>query len=597
MGGRMKRFGLIGLIALLAICTAAPAFAWEFTMKGDWEWRYRYWTRTGQNDIFGQMDGTNVNLGINHLSVFPTAATTNRMSANFGVLAGQNNFGCDMSLTDNRGTIYPKIKVNKAISVESSVNLTSLGIWSDGDPYNFGGATGAAAGTYRNVGFYNSMYVPINDRPVASNVPNTFVTLQWLKASIHTPMLDFSLGYKTSAIGMGLWKHKDNRSSASFSVTAHYGPFKIGFSPYFGREQSAWSLGNATSRNTGPGSTQRQEDRRNYFQAVMGEIHYGNGPLELQLVSDSYRQPSAPAVPVGTVANRFRGAALTVSAPSDDILRYRIALAAKYNNGGVFFNGEADWFNRWRSGRGTGNPATGLVNVNEDDAAWLYGAEIGALCGPSKITFNYVRATGDDPSTRNTSEDAATAEQGLSGPYMKQWGYLMYYMYGTGDGWDASGNGQPTNFHHVGGRLDYAVAANLNLSFVFSQAWRDQASSYRLGGNYAIQGQVWTNADILNAQNGVNVGQAVPGSARDIGWEADFGVNWKILEGLTWNSTFAYWKPGNWWAYAFPNTANIYRALGGATVIGNANQAIATYNLGRDIDALFAIETNMLISF
>ena len=45
------------------------------------------------------------------------------------------------------------------------------------------------------------------------------------------------------------------------------------------------------------------------------------------------------------------------------------------------------------------------------------------------------------------------------------------------------------------------------------------------------------------------------------------------------------------------NTANIYRALGGATVIGNANQAIATYNLGRDIDALFAVETNMLISF
>ena len=63
----MKRFGLIGLIALLAICAAAPAFAWEFSMKGDWEWRYRYWTRTGQNDIFGQMDGTNVNLGINHL--------------------------------------------------------------------------------------------------------------------------------------------------------------------------------------------------------------------------------------------------------------------------------------------------------------------------------------------------------------------------------------------------------------------------------------------------------------------------------------------------------------------------------------------------
>ena len=72
MGGRMKRFGLIGLIALLAICAAAPAFAWEFSMKGDWEWRYRYWTRTGQNDIFGEMDATNVNLGLNHLYLWPT---------------------------------------------------------------------------------------------------------------------------------------------------------------------------------------------------------------------------------------------------------------------------------------------------------------------------------------------------------------------------------------------------------------------------------------------------------------------------------------------------------------------------------------------
>ena len=602
MGGKMKRFGIIGLIAFLAVCATAPAFAWEYSMKGDWEWRYRYWTRTGQNDIFGEMNATQVNLGINHLAVFPTAATTNRIAGNFGVLAGQNNYGCDMSMTDNRATIFPKIKVNKAISVEGSVNLTSLGIWSDGDPYNFGGAAAATYGLARNVGFYNSMYVPIQDRPVASNVPNTFVTLQWLKASIHTPMLDFSLGYKTSAIGMGLWKHADNRSSASFSVTAHYGPFKIGFCPYFGRDLSAWALSqtaaNSTSRNTGAGSPQRQEDRRDYFKALMGEIVYRNGPMELQLVSDSYHQPSAPAVPLGLVANRFRGAPLAVEAPSDDVLRYRIALAAKYNNGRFFLNGEADWFNRWRAGRGTGNPATGRVNANEDDQAWLYGLELGALCGPSKVTFNYVRATGDDPSTRNTSEDAAVAEQGLSAPYMKPWGYLMYYMYGTGDGWDASGNGQPTNFHHVGGRLDYAIAANLNTFVVFSQAWRDQPSSYRLGGDYAIQAQIWTNNDILNAQNGIaNTGQAVPGSARDIGWELDFGHDWKLLEGLTWSTTFAVWKPGNWWAYAYPNTANIYRATGGATVIGNVNQARATYNLGRDIDPLFAAETKLLINF
>jgi hypothetical protein len=623
MGGKMKRFVIIGLIAFLAVCATAPAFAWEYSMKGDWEWRYRYWTRTGQNDIFGEMNATQVNLGLNHLYLWPTAATTNRMSSTFGVLAGQNNYGCDMSMTDNRATIFPKIKVNKAISVEASVNLTSLGIWSDGDPYNINPTT-ATNGAYRNTGFYNSMYVPINDRPVASNVPNTFVTLQWLKASIITPMLNFSLGYKTSAIGMGLWKHKDNRSSASFSVTANYGPFHIGFSPYFGREQSAWSMGSATSRNTADTSKQRQEDRRDYFQAVMGEIVYRNGPLELQLVSDSYHQPSAPATTNNstgtTVAAPFRGGEIIAGLPSDDVLRYRIAMAAKYNNGKFFFNGEADWFNRWRAGRGTANGASAngaptayaaptLVNQNEDDSAWLYGAEIGALCGPSKVTFNYVRATGDDTSTRNTSEDAAIAEQSISAPYMKPWGYLMYYMYGTGDGWDAAGNGQPTNFHHVGGRFDYALAANLNTFVLFSKAWRDQASAYTLGGDYRVGGRPFTNNDIAAAKGmGPNAAAghirvAVPESANDIGWELDFGHDWKILEGLTWSTTFALWKPGNWWAHAFPNTAFIYRQLNGGSIPASTDTAPnnqgtnAVYNIGRDIDPLFAAETKLLINF
>ncbi len=34
------------LLAALLVCVAgmaAPAFAWEFAMKGDLEWRYRYW--------------------------------------------------------------------------------------------------------------------------------------------------------------------------------------------------------------------------------------------------------------------------------------------------------------------------------------------------------------------------------------------------------------------------------------------------------------------------------------------------------------------------------------------------------------------------
>jgi hypothetical protein len=572
---------------------ATQAAAWEFSMKGDWEWRYRYWTRTGNSDIFGRMDDTHVNLGINHLVVFPTGATTNRInSGNFGggVLAGENNYGADMSLNDNRMTIFPKIKVNPAISVEASMNLTSLGIWSNGRPYEEGVP----------YGWVNDLYVPINDRPVAIHVPNTFVTVQWLKASIRTPMLDFSLGYKTSAIGMGLWKHKCNRASASFSVSTHYGPFKIGFSPYFARERSAWD----TTRITGAGSTRRKDDRRDYFRAIMGEIVYRSGPMEIQLVSDSYHQPNSSRVTA-------RGAGLPdpFSRPDEDILRYRIALAMKYFDGRVFFNGEADWFNRWRSGRGSADPATNVPPFRDregrDNDGWLYGVEFGALGGPSKVTLNYVRATGDDPATRKTSDDAADSESGITSCYMKPWGYLMYYMYGAGDGWDAAGYGQPTNFHHAGVRIDYAVASNLNVNLVYSRAWRDQPNAYRLGGDYRIRASAFTNDDIRTAQ-GINPdpqarypGHAVPDHARDIGWEADLGVDWKLLEGLTWSTTFAYWKPGNWWSYAYPNTAHLYYI--GTAPNNNTNdadgEARATFGLGREIDGLFSVETKLLINF
>ena len=68
---------------------------------------------------------------------------------------------------------------------------------------------------------------------MAVDVPNTYVTLQWLKTSIKTPMLDFSIGYKAAKIGMGLWKHECNRASASFSVSAQLWALQVRPLPVF----------------------------------------------------------------------------------------------------------------------------------------------------------------------------------------------------------------------------------------------------------------------------------------------------------------------------------------------------------------------------
>ena len=613
----MKRFVLIGLAILVIASLTAPVFAWEFSMKGETEYRYRYWTRTGNNDIFGSMGGT-VDLGLNHLQTFPTTAQTTRgggqpfgSTAFFGVLAGQNNFGSDMQLNDYRMTLYPKFVVNPAIEVTAGVNLTSLGVWSDGQPLmgsGFGVGTSGGLGSARSPGFVNSLYVPNQDEAIGANVPATYVTLQWLKTSIKTPMLDFSIGYKATKLGMGLWKHEFNRPSASFDVSAVYGPFRFGFAPYFGRNQSSWALGtaaggafgagtNPTSRIEGAGAAQRQTDRRNYFKAFVGYMEYSNGPLYVVLASDSYVQPSAPAV-------LARGAALPAAPtnPGTETIRYRPTVAMKYFNGRYFFNAELDWFTRWQSGRGAGSTLPtdpNLVSQKQDNDAFLYGLETGFLCGPAKVTANYVVATGDDPSIRHTTDDAAASEAGLNAGYIKDWGYLMYYMYGTGDGWDAAGNGQPTNFHHLGGRLDYAVASNLNLFAVYAYAWRDNPTAYRLGGDYRIGAQQWTNEDIRLSQLGTFRGHTVPDSARDIGWEVDLGINWKLLENLTWDTTLAYWKPGTWWAYAYPNTAELNRLGYTPSAVANSafGEASATQQLGREIDALFSVETRLLVSF
>ena len=379
--------------------------------------------------------------------------------------------------------------------------------------------------------------------------------------------------------------------------------------PHFARSQTGWGVG-GTARNEGAGSYQRQEQRRNYFLALEGYVTYRSGDLDMGIMSDSYVQQHANRVNARLAS--LTGASVTTRPDQDDV-RYRVDTYAKYFNGRFFMNGEFAWFTRWRGGRGSADPSSGAtaanlrVGTDQDANAFLYALDTGFVCGPSKLTLNYVRATGQDPSTRLDNEDAAPAEQGASACFMKDWGLLMYYMYGTGSGWDAAGDGQPTDFVHVGTRYDYAVASNLNLFAIGSYAWRDNPSAWTLGGDWRGAARPFTNTDIAAAKGLAwatpYFGQTpIPNSAADIGWEVDAGFSWKLLENLVWKSTFAYWQPGTWWSYAYPNTANIYRLAGGtvpgaAGTLAGADQQDAIAGVGRTINPLFAVESNLLINF
>ena len=215
-------------------------------------------------------------------------------------------------------TVYPKIKVNPAVDIDASVNLTSLGdslerlaiccrkpehawfpVWrpdrsrgyfspSPGDPgvcEEFVRAHSRLAGQYQRAKH-------ICDLAVAQD-------------GHQTPWMYLSIGYKKSSFGMGLWKHGCNRSSASFSMTANYGPFKINFAPYFARERSTWAV--STGRNEGHGSAQRHDDRRNWFLAAFGRVTYHNGPFVIDFMSSLPAERIMYADPKGSGDQLFLG--------------------------------------------------------------------------------------------------------------------------------------------------------------------------------------------------------------------------------------------------------------------------------------------------
>jgi len=582
-------FGLI--IAVSFIAHTSMALSWQFSMKGENEIRYRYWGRTGNNDIFGSMD-SNVYLGVNHLVTHPSPSRDNFPSTSFGVLAGENRFGSDMNFNDMRVTFIPKVVVNPAIELEGSINLTSLGIHSGGRPYD----------SYGTPGEINSLYVPVSNRPSATDVPNTIVTVQWWRMRFEMPIGTFILGYRPVPLGMGLWKGVCQRSSTAFALRINYGPLSVLMGPYLGRTFTNW---NQVSRNSGTTATYRKDDDRDYARGYHFDVFYRQGPLAVDFAHTGYRDDSSQNVDQRALATGVPANLTPIGTPAADRRVDETTLAVKYNNGRYFFNAEANYFYHWRSGFGSTELRGGAryQRTDADVRSWLYGAETGFMAGPAKMTLSYVRSTGDDPNTRKDDEDTGRGTGGVNNCYIKYWGLLMYDMYGTGTDWNGAGRGQPTNLHHLGGRLDYAVAANLNLFAANSWAWRDQANAFVLGGNYSHTVARFSNDTIARQQGLPGFGapvlglQAVPDHASDIGWEVDFGWNWRILENLTWNSVLAFWQTGSWWSYAYPNTAEIYRRNAGTVPQAPPDQAGATAGLSRNIDPLVAFESSLIVEF
>jgi hypothetical protein len=428
--------------------------------------------------------------------------------------------------------------------------------------------------------------VPINNRMAGANVPNMFVTTDWWKISIKLPIMDLSLGTKTSGVGMGIWKNKCQRASTSFGMKVKYGPLTFSSSPYIARADSDWDTGDY--RDSADGNPPyRKDNNRDYLRGIAVGVTYKCGPLELGVDKDGHVTDESPRVLERNAAGQQTATSGSGSTPNRWV--HDTDFWLKYANGRFFLNAELAWF--WQYASGASAPAG---TQNKDQDAMIYGVEMGTLFGPTKFTLSYIRATGDNPWTRETTEDALHGDAGISSCYVKNWAYLMEYIYGTGSGFDAEGQGQPSNYHHLGARVDYAVAANLNVFGTWVYGWRDQPQAYFFGGDGANGLAVFDNDNAFAGQ------QSVPDSAREVGWELDLGFDWKLLENFTWHTIFAYWQPGIFWGYAAPNTVQVIATAGTTnlpSVAGEYYAAGARVNPTRDIDPLFGIQSTFSIHF
>ena len=156
-----------------------------------------------------------------------------------------------------------------------------------------------------------------------------------------------------------------------------------------------------------------------------------------------------------------------------------------------------------------------------------------------------------------------------------------WYQYGAGlMAINGNGEGHMTDSNSFGARLDYAVAANLNVYGTFfyadrvSGGWPWGILTLQADGNgtgrVILLGQSQTPGEglsaLLNApQNqGPNFAPNIPDNS--LGWEINVGADWKLLEGLTLRMRGAYWNVGNWFKFAcidkgVANTWNVPLAL------------------------------------
>lgn len=519
-----KTLSVLAVVTGLAIVLAvSPASAWEFNMQGSFGWELEFLGQNGGSGFFGPYD-VDAGSGV--------AGTVVGQFAPYNLWHGQPSWRMVSASDSSWQTQYMssnmELRMNKALRVRG---LYYIGEWTPSPATSPEGFQQDARGNLPASEYLNQRYPGIQQ----SFSPGYWNTL-WLSAQL--PWGEMSIGKRPSTFGMGLgWNGNFTRSSESCSLYAPYGPFRFGLSFY-------------PSRRIFTDGSYYQEDydknnTRMYDAAFT--MTYRCGPIDFGFLSN--------------VVQGHRGGEGRIESPADRITgSYRDrddfygGIYLKYYTGVLFFNAEVDWYartDRNRQKTAAGAPAANVRDTYVEH--WRWATEMSVLSGPMKVGILYAWLSGGD--RRNGRQidrngilrTDSFSNTGLFRPYS----YLMVYSYGLGNFIDTTTTyGYAEDASVYGARLDYAIAANLNVYGTFF--WADRASQSGFGWG-AISPTV-TRGGVIVSDGTVTLGTGPAGAPSvpdsNLGWEVDLGMDWKLLEGLNVLTTLAYWQPGNWFKYA-----------------------------------------------
>ncbi|MEW6351056.1 MAG: hypothetical protein AB1646_18520 [Thermodesulfobacteriota bacterium] len=567
-----KFLGSIAAMMVIVAVVASPAPAYEFNLTATYYWNYYAEHQMGNKGFFGTYDVDNGGMVAANQNFW---GGINRLSA--GVFSGANAI---------RQTQYmdfsPEFRINQAVRVRGTYRV---GSWSPT------GAPVPASSEYDNSLFPGT---------TVSHSPGYWNSL-WLTAQ--TPWGILALGKRPFSLGIGTFLNgEDNTTTEAVLLHVPYGPFNMGLAFYAAR--NLVDVQPPFSRHDGV--NHRSPDAGAF-------ITYSACNLEIGAFYDYLRWSLGPESQGGTTP-AARQTAHDQFIGRDLLAQWGIAFL-KYNNGRFFFNTEFDYFyskvtnqpnvtgTDWAGGAPfvSNVPGWGSVYRPKYTEMERYAIETGVFVGPAKVSLMGARIPGFDrrhgvlidkqpnglwvgPENHPGALIHLHPELSNTG-FFNPYTYLMVWSYGGGTGTlNSNLDGQLVDANAVGGRLDYAVAANLNL---WGSLFYAERTSHAYGwGFIAPDGNGSVTYTALGT--GATPSPSIPDRA--LGYEFGGGLDWALLEGLRFNTRVAYWLPGKWFNYACRSREN----PGWATPGPDNNWGIQP---NRTIDSVFGLQMQVIGEF